>query len=80
MSTEKFRYIGNASLVGSYMILVSQDFREKQINLARRMTYIDLSTTPGYMDQYTAALFMPHTDQYLFPTVMASLQQMNERD
>ena len=69
----KFRYIGNASLTGSYMILLSQDFRQKQIDLAKRMTYIDLSTTPGYMDQYTAALFMPHTDQSLFPNVMASL-------
>ena len=74
---EKFRYIGNASLIGSYMILISQDFREKQINLARRMTYIDLSTTQGYMDQYTAALFMPHTDQSKFPGVHALLQQMN---
>jgi hypothetical protein len=35
-----------------------------------RMTYLDLSTTHGYMDQYTAALFLPHTDLRLFPSVM----------
>jgi uncharacterized 2Fe-2S/4Fe-4S cluster protein (DUF4445 family) len=65
----KFRYIGNASLIGSYMILISQEFREKQIQLANRMTYIDLSTDPNYMNQYTAALFMPHTNLSLFPSV-----------
>ncbi len=35
---ERFRFIGNASLMGSYMIVVSQDFRQRQLNLARRMT------------------------------------------
>ncbi|MCX7935354.1 MAG: ASKHA domain-containing protein, partial [Planctomycetota bacterium] len=59
---ERFHYIGNASLMGSYMVVLSQDFRERQIELARRMTYFDLSTTPAYMDQYTSALFLPHTD------------------
>jgi hypothetical protein len=33
------------------------------------MTYFDLSTAPGYMDQYTAALFLPHTDPGQFPSV-----------
>jgi len=71
----KFRYIGNSSLIGSNMILVSQEFREKQIELANRMTYIDLSTDPNYMNQYTAALFMPHTNLGLFPSVNISSGQ-----
>jgi uncharacterized 2Fe-2S/4Fe-4S cluster protein (DUF4445 family) len=66
---EKFHYIGNSSLTGTYMVLVSQEFREKQIELAKRMTYVELSTDPSYMDQYTAALFLPHTDPDKFPTV-----------
>jgi len=67
---EKFLYIGNSSLTGSYMILVSQEFREKQIALANRMTYMELSTDSSYMDQYTGALFIPHTEPELFPSVM----------
>ena len=67
---EKFQYIGNSSLTGSYMILVSQEFRENQISLAKRMTYMELSTDPSYMDQYTGALFIPHTNPKLFPSVM----------
>ncbi|MBA7539788.1 hypothetical protein ES705_32073 [subsurface metagenome] len=69
LPSEKFKYIGNASLIGSYMILVSQDYKEKQLKLANRMTYIDLGKDPNYMDKYTAALFLPHTDMASFPSV-----------
>ena len=33
------------------------------------MAYVELSTDPGYMDQYTGALFLPHTDRDRFPSV-----------
>jgi uncharacterized 2Fe-2S/4Fe-4S cluster protein (DUF4445 family) len=66
---EKYHYIGNASLMGSYMILVSQDFMRRQDEIASRMTYIDLGSMSGYMDRYSAALFLPHTDARLFPSV-----------
>lgn len=66
---DKFQYIGNSSLMGSYMVLVSDDYRHRQLELAKRMTYIDLSTEPSYMDQYTAAMFLPHTDLTNFPSV-----------
>ena len=66
---EKFRYIGNSSLMGSYMVVVSQDFRQRQFELAQRMTYLELNTDPAYMEQYTGALFLPHTDPTRFPSV-----------
>lgn len=66
---EKYHYIGNSSLMGSYMVLVSREFRQRQCELAKRMTYVELNSDPGYMDQYMAALFLPHTDPALFPTV-----------
>jgi uncharacterized 2Fe-2S/4Fe-4S cluster protein (DUF4445 family) len=66
---EKFHYIGNSSLKGGYMALVSRNHWRRQLDHARRMTYIELSTDPGYMDQYTGALFLPHTDLSLFPSV-----------
>ena len=66
---ERFRYIGNASLMGSYLAAVSSEFRQRQLDLARRMTNIELSADPAYMDHYTAALFLPHTDLGNFPSV-----------
>ncbi|MFA6175184.1 MAG: ASKHA domain-containing protein [Phycisphaerae bacterium] len=69
---DKFQYIGNSSLMGSYMVLVSDDYRNRQLELAKRMTYIDLSVEPNYMDQYTAAMFLPHTDPARFPSVASA--------
>jgi uncharacterized 2Fe-2S/4Fe-4S cluster protein (DUF4445 family) len=75
---EKYFYIGNSSLTGAFMVLVSQEFREKQLQLAKRMTYIDLSVKPGYMNQYVGALFLPHTNIDLFPTVRRTRQISGE--
>jgi len=66
---EKYKYIGNSSLMGAYMVLISQEFRERQLELARNMTYIELNTDTSYMDQYTGAMFLPHTEISRFPSV-----------
>lgn len=71
LDRSKFHYIGNSSLMGSFMILVAEDYRIRQLELAKRMTYLDLGTDPEYMDQYTGALFLPHTDPRQFPSVKA---------
>ena len=59
----------------SYLVVVSQDFRQRQLELARRMTYLELNTDPAYMEQYTGALFLPHTDPARFPSVPAGLRR-----
>jgi uncharacterized 2Fe-2S/4Fe-4S cluster protein (DUF4445 family) len=74
---EKFKYIGNASLMGSYLVLISQEFRLRQLQLAKRMTYMELSTDPSYMEQYTGALFLPHTDKERFPNVKRETPNFN---
>ena len=66
---EMFSYIGNSSLSGAYAMLTSSQSREKVDELARSMTYLELSTEPGYMDSFVAACFLPHTDAALFPSV-----------
>jgi uncharacterized 2Fe-2S/4Fe-4S cluster protein (DUF4445 family) len=76
---ERFHYIGNSSLMGSYMVVVSQDFRQRQLELARRMTYLELNTDPAYMGQYTGALFLPHTDLSRFPSVVPRWRAGSER-
>lgn len=64
---EKFHYIGNSSLTGSYAIVTSDEAKEKVHELAANMTYLELSTYPGYMDSFVAACFLPHTNASLFP-------------
>ncbi|MCD8011232.1 MAG: ASKHA domain-containing protein [Lachnospiraceae bacterium] len=72
---EKYRYIGNSSLSGAYTILLSDAAEEKVHEIASNMTYVELSTNPGYMDEFVAACFLPHTDATLFPSVMEELSE-----
>ena len=65
---EKFHYIGNSSLTGAYAMVISDDANEKTKEVAANMTYLELSTYPGYMDSFVAACFIPHTDRNLFPS------------
>jgi len=63
---DKFVFIGNSSFMGAYMALISAAHREKQTELAQKITYLDLGAEPSYMDEYMAASFLPHTDASLF--------------
>lgn len=64
---EKFHYIGNSSLTGAHAMVVSDEAASKTAEVAANMTYLELSTHPGYMDAFVAACFLPHTDARLFP-------------
>ncbi len=70
---EKFEYIGNSSLAGAYAMTISDAAYEKVHEIASNMTYLELSTYPGYMDYFVAACFIPHTDAYLFPSSVQEL-------
>ena len=65
---EKFSYIGNSSLTGAYAMVISDQAIEKCAEVGANMTYLELSTYPGYMDSFVAACFIPHTDASLFPS------------
>lgn len=70
---EKFHYIGNSSLSGAYLMLLSTQAEKKTYELASNMTYLELSAVPSYMDEFVGACFIPHTDSMLFPSVMEQL-------
>ena len=65
---EKYRYIGNSALCGAYATLVSSHAQQRLHEVAGNMTYIELSAQQGYMDEFIAACFLPHTNQALFPS------------
>lgn len=66
---DKFHYIGNSSLSGAYVMLLSTKAEKKTYELASNMTYMELSTVPTYMDEFVGSCFIPHTDTGLFPNV-----------
>jgi uncharacterized 2Fe-2S/4Fe-4S cluster protein (DUF4445 family) len=66
---ESYVYLGNSALAGAHALLTSRDARRRVSEIADRLTYLELNADPAYMDEYMAALFMPHTDAHRFPSV-----------
>jgi uncharacterized 2Fe-2S/4Fe-4S cluster protein (DUF4445 family) len=66
---ERIQFIGNSSLTGARMALLSEPAMETCITVSRSMTNIELSTYQPFTDEYIAALFLPHTNGKLFPSV-----------
>ena len=66
---DRFTFLGNASLGGTKLCLLSQKMREEALSIYRSMTYLDLSSSQAFFDQYSSALFLPHTDMDQFPYV-----------
>ena len=66
---ERFELLGNASLGGARLCLLSEAMRREARDIYSMMTYIDLSSSPVFFDQYSSALFLPHTDLDQFPAV-----------
>lgn len=73
LERNKFHYLGNTSLLGAYLILLNDKNRDLVNATAEKMTYIELNTEPAYMNEFIGALFLPHTDMDLFPSVKAAL-------
>ncbi|MFC1886334.1 ASKHA domain-containing protein [Thermodesulfobacteriota bacterium] len=65
----KIRFIGNSSLMGARMCLLSTHALERAVQIAKSTTNIELSNYQPFMDEYVAAMFLPHTHKRLFPSV-----------
>jgi len=66
---KKFKYMGNSSIAGAYMALLSNTHRQQAIAISNTMTYLDFSSNNAFMEEFTRAQFLPHTDKNLFPNV-----------
>lgn len=69
INPDKIQFVGNSSLMGARIYLLSTHVAERAIQVARMTTNIELSNYQPFMDEYVAAMFLPHTDRRLFPSV-----------
>jgi len=76
MPVGKFEYLGNTSVTGAYLVLLSDKLREEAEEIAKKMTYLELSVCRPFMDEYMSALFLPHTNIDSFPTVKRLLSEV----
>ncbi len=61
----RFSYVHNGSLEGASLALLSRGFLSELDAYLARVTYVDLSELAGYMDEFVAACFLPHTSPEL---------------
>jgi uncharacterized 2Fe-2S/4Fe-4S cluster protein (DUF4445 family) len=70
MPYESFHFLGNTSVRGAYMALLSREMRQRVAEVGEMMTYLELSADNTFFDEFNAALFLPHTDVGKFPSML----------
>jgi uncharacterized 2Fe-2S/4Fe-4S cluster protein (DUF4445 family) len=70
---DNFHFLGNTSVRGAYMALLSREMRQRITEVGQMMTYLELSADNTFFDEFNAAMFLPHTDESQFPSVAALL-------
>jgi len=72
---ERFQFLGNTSIMGAYYALLCDKLRHEAEDIGRKMTYLELSVSRSFMDEYMSALFLPHTNLDSFPTVKHQMRK-----
>jgi len=75
IGVEKFHYIGNSSVMGAQLSLLSKNLMEEAEEIANSLTNLELSVKPVFMDKYMQALFIPNTNMNEFPSVQKAVEE-----
>jgi len=73
LEISKFIFVGNGSLLGARLLSFSRDLLKEAERISLMMTNLELSNHGGFMNEFMAALFLPHTDASAFPKVQERL-------
>jgi uncharacterized 2Fe-2S/4Fe-4S cluster protein (DUF4445 family) len=76
LDIEKFLFVGNGSLLGARLLSFSKDLLREAERIARMMTNLELSNHPTFMNEFIAAMFLPHTDIAAFPKATERLRRL----
>jgi uncharacterized 2Fe-2S/4Fe-4S cluster protein (DUF4445 family) len=66
---ETYKPLGNSSLGGATLALTSAENIAEIDRIRDRITYLELNVNQEFMNRFSAAKFLPHTDPTLFPSV-----------
>lgn len=69
LPVEKFAVLGNSSLEGAAMVLTARAPVREIPGIKARLTYMELNVNQDFMNRFSAAKFLPHTDVSRFPSV-----------
>jgi len=77
---ETYKPLGNTSLAGASVALLSSWARDEIQEIRNRVTYIELNVNQEFMNLFSAARFIPHTDLSLFPSVRTPVASQKYRE
>ncbi|MGD8304536.1 MAG: ASKHA domain-containing protein [Desulfobacterales bacterium] len=69
LAHDRYQSLGNSSLGGATLALQSDVYHEDIDQIRERITYLELNVNQEFMNRFSAAKFLPHTNPALFPTV-----------
>jgi uncharacterized 2Fe-2S/4Fe-4S cluster protein (DUF4445 family) len=64
-----YRTLGNSSLGGASRFLESREVFDEIDRIQGGITYLELNVNQDFMNRFSAAKFLPHTNPSLFPSV-----------
>ena len=64
---ERIEFIGNSCVAGAKAVMLSHRKFEEIYRICQAISYQELMVDPAYMDKFTSACFLPHTDVSRFP-------------
>jgi len=71
---ENYKPLGNSSLGGATLALTSDASLPEIDRIRDRITYLELNVNQEFMNRFSAAKFIPHTDRTLFSSVEVGLK------
>jgi uncharacterized 2Fe-2S/4Fe-4S cluster protein (DUF4445 family) len=72
---DRFTVLGNASLLGAYMLLTDAKLYDTAESLIEKIDYLSLGEAQDFLTKMYAAKFLPHTDLDAYPSVQEKLKQ-----
>jgi uncharacterized 2Fe-2S/4Fe-4S cluster protein (DUF4445 family) len=69
---DRYKPLGNSSLAGAALALQSDKYHDEIDQIRDRITYLELNVNQDFMNRFSAAKFLPHTNTSLFPSVKLS--------
>lgn len=79
LPAQRIQFIGNSSVAGAKLAMLSDRMFDEANRIRDQITYQELMVDPAYMERFTSACFLPHTDLSQFPSVAERLDGRGSR-
>jgi len=74
---DRYKPLGNSSLGGATLALKTDKYHQDIEQIRDRITYLELNVNQDFMNRFSAAKFLPHTNPKRFPSVKVGNPRLN---